>query len=529
MERHPERLGSRRWDLLVVGGGITGVTIARDAALRGLSVALVERDDFAAGTSSRSSKLAHGGLRYLEHAHLGLVAESVRERERLLRNAPHLVRPLPFLLPSSRGDGWPPMPLLRLGLWLYDRFAGSGGRGHRMLGPADVLRAEPWLAGRNLRGGALYHDAGMDDARLVIENALAADAAGATLVNHAGVTGFTRRADGRIAGATVRDRLAGTDIPVEARLVVNAAGPWGDAVATLGGRSGAPLLRPTKGTHLVYAEPVTTHALTLRTPQDRRVFFVLPWQGLTLIGTTDTDFAGDPGAVAPDDGDTGYLLDAVNAALPGARLDRAKILSSFAGIRPLLAADPAHPSRVSREHAVTETVPGLLSVLGGKFTTARAMAEQAVDRAAALLGMPRVPCRTADLPLPGGVPLPPDPDGPRRIPATPAWGRLLNAYGARAAAVLAVAEAIPGGLDPICPHGWRIAGEIAFAAREEMALTLEDVLVRRLNVAHTTACRGTCRADAAAGTLGRELGWTEEKIRSETGSYRTTWKPLLKP
>src|SRR5688572_15956066 len=276
MERRPDRLAERRWDALIIGGGITGATIARDAALRGLAVALVERDDFAAGTSSRSSKLAHGGLRYLEQGHLGLVAESVRERERLLRNAPHLVRALPFLLPSGPRDGWPPMPVLRAGLWLYDRFAGGGGRGHRALSAADAVRAEPSLAGRPLRGGALYHDAGMDDARLVLENVLAAAEAGACVVNHVEVTGFSRDAAGRVAGAVLRDRLTGAALGVEARLVVNAAGPWGDAIAALGGRTGPALLRPTKGVHLVYAEPLSTHALTLRTRKDRRVFFVLP-------------------------------------------------------------------------------------------------------------------------------------------------------------------------------------------------------------------------------------------------------------
>ncbi len=528
MERRPDRLTERRWDVLIVGGGITGTTIARDAALRGLAVALVERDDFAAGTSSRSSKLAHGGLRYLEHGHLGLVAESVREREALLRNAPHLVRALPFLLPSESGDGWPPMPFLKAGLWLYDRFAGGAGRGHRGMTPDAILRAEPSLAGRKLRGGALYHDAGMDDARLVIENAIAAAGSGAVVVNHVEVTGFSRNPAGRVTGARLCDRLTGATLGAQARLVVNAGGPWGDAIAGLGGRLGAPLLRPTKGVHLVYAEPLSTHALTLLTRKDRRVFFVLPWLGLTLIGTTDTDHAGDPGAAASDDADIDYLLDAVNGALPGAQVARNKVLSTFAGVRPLLAADPAHPSRVSREHAIRETTPGLLAVLGGKFTTARAMAEQAVDRIETLLGVPHAGCRTADLPLPGGVPLPPDPDAPRRIPQTPAWGRLLNAYGSRTAEVIAVAESVPGGLDPVCPHGWRIMGEIAFAARHEMAMTMDDVLVRRLNVAHTTACRGTCRVDAAAALLGKERGWDAARISAETDGYRKRWAPLLR-
>jgi len=520
MRREPEALVRGRFDVAVVGGGIVGCSIARDCALRGLRTALVERDDFAAATSSRTSKLAHGGLRYLEHGHIGLVMESVRERERLLRLASHLVRPYPFLLPYERGNGWPPfMWMLRIGMLMYDQFAGKHRiHSHRFLPVPELLRREPGLVGRKLVGGALYYDGQMDDARVTLENAIAAAEAGAVVVNHAGVTGFMKDAGGRVTG--VRVRVDGSEAGVEARLVVNAAGPWGDSLLALAGKTGRPVLRPTKGVHVVYGDRLVETALMLRAKADKRVFFILPWQGLTLIGTTDTDFAGDPGAAVPEPADVEYLLQAAAGALPSLRIHPDRVVSAFAGVRPLLAGDPGHPSASSREHAIAEGPKGLLSVLGGKFTTYRAMAEQATDRIEALLGRKRTPCLTRDVPLPGAVAAPAPPPA-----ATPAWDRLLGRYGARTAKVLETAG-IPGGLEPLCPHTWHVMAEATYAVREEMACDLDDVLVRRLGVAHTSTCRGTCAAEAVASVVAPLLGWDAARLGREITGYRDRWKPL---
>jgi glycerol-3-phosphate dehydrogenase len=527
MRREPERLAKERFDVLVIGGGILGCAIARDAALRGLRVALVERGDFASGTSGRSSKLAHGGLRYLEHGHIMLVRESCRERERLLKLAPHLVKPLPFLLPHEPGDGWPPMWMLGIGLTMYDLFAGKTRvASHKMLGNPDIFAREPNLAGRRLAGGATYFDAQMDDSRLTLEAAIGAHEAGAVVVNHAAVTGFTRTSGGRITGAVVRDAINGRDHGVEARICINAAGPWGDGLLRLAGREGRPALMPTKGVHLVYGEPLVTHGLILRTKKEKRVFFILPWKGLTLIGTTDTNFSGDPGEVRADAGDIAYLLEAARDALPAARIDAAKVVTTFAGVRPLLSSGAKTPSAASREHAVREGPPGLVSVLGGKFTTFRAIAEQATDVVEARLGGPHQPCRTAELPLPGASAAPAPGASIGSEAAAAGAGRaslapaiLASLYGSRATQVLEAAKGVPDAHSPLCPHTARTRAEVAHAIINEMALTLADILDRRLGITLTAACRGTDCAKPAAEIAAPLLGWDSEETAKQIADY----------
>src|SRR5579884_3331210 len=359
-------LAAGPFDLLVVGGGINGAGIARDAALRGLRTALVERGDLGSGTSSASSKLVHGGFRYLEQGHIRLVLQACRERERLRRLAPHLVRPQRFLFPVYAG-GPVSRAKLALGLWAYDLLAGWWQvHRHRMLSAAAVRRVEPALRTEGLRGGGLYWDARTDDARLVLETALAAAEAGAVIVSYAEVTGFLKEA-GRIVGARVRERLGGNELDVRARVVVNASGPWMDAVATLD-EPGPPRLRLTKGVHLV----------------------VIPWGEHALIGTTDTDQPGGPDApctVEPDD--VAYLLETVNHYFPAARLAPADVVSAFAGLRPLVAPEPGRrflPSDVSREEAIFVSRAGLISLAGGKLTTYRLVAAEVVDRVIAALG-----------------------------------------------------------------------------------------------------------------------------------------------
>jgi len=524
MKRQPAFLESRKFDLLVVGGGITGCAIARDAVMRGLSVALVDKDDFASGTSSRSSKLVHGGLRYLEHGALGLVRESCRERQRLLQLAPHLVKPLAFLLPYSRGSGWPLYPILRTGLYMYDIFAGGTRIGfHHGMSATELFRREPALAGGTSTAGAIYYDAVMDDARVALEVALGASMAGAVLINHAGVTGFLRGTGNRIEGATVRDLPGAKDHTVRARLTVNASGPWGDEILRMAGREGPPVLRPTKGVHLIMKEPLTTHALIVRAREDKRVFFVIPWQGLTIIGTTDTDYSGDINDIRADENDIAYLLAQATAVMPGVRVRREDILCAYAGVRPLLAGDPSHPSATSREHRIFEEPKGLLSVLGGKYTTFRAMAEQAVDRAQQILGMRRTSSPTRGASLPGAEP---------GIAIDEGWlaeqtvkepdmqmKRLTSIYGSRAGAVLETAIRMPGGFTPLCPHTSRTRAEVAFAVQEEMAFTLTDILERRLRLALTCSCRGRDAVDSAAETAGPLLGWDGAEKKKHIEHY----------
>lgn len=515
MKREPTLLESCGFDVLIVGGGIVGCAIARDAALRGIRVALVEKGDFASGTSSRTSKLVHGGLRYLEHGYLGLVRESCLERQRLLKLAPHLVKPLRFLLPFSSGSGWLPYPILRMGLYMYDIFAGGTRIGwHHGMSAAELARWEPALAGGTSSAGASYYDAVMDDARVTLEVALAATQAGAVLVNHAEAVSLLRSPGGAVAGAAVRDQFDGTMREVPAKLVVNAGGPWGDGILGMAGRPGK-VLRPTKGVHLIMRKQLTSSALIVRAREDQRVFFVIPWQGLTIIGTTDTDYSGDLDDIRADGEDVRYLLEHATAVLPGARFGREDILCTYAGVRPLLAGDPKHPSATSREHRIWEEPRGMLSVLGGKFTTFRAMAEQAVNAVERAIGVPHRPSPTLATPLPGAVP------GPKFAGAAPEGeaARLAAIYGERASEVLAISSAVPHGFSPLCQHTGRTRGEVAYAVQAEMAMTLSDILERRLRLALTTACRGSDAAETAAMVAAPLLKWDEEERKRHINHY----------
>jgi len=516
MRREPGLLASRQFDLLVIGGGITGSAIARDAAMRGMSVALVEKDDFASGTSSRSSKLVHGGLRYLEHGDLALVRESCRERQRLLTLAPHLVKPLSFLLPWTSGGGWPPYIFLRAGLLLYDIFAGRTRIGfHHGLSGRELARLEPALAGGTATAGAEYYDAVMDDARVALEVALGAVQAGAVALNHAEVKSLLRSPDGRIDGAKVHDIPGGRDYEVRARLTVNATGPWGDSLLRLAGRTGTPVLRPTKGVHLIMKQSLTSHALIVRAKEDKRVFFVIPWQGLTIIGTTDTDYSGDIDDIRADGEDIAYLLAQASAVMPSARVRREDILCAYAGVRPLLAGDPSHPSATSREHRIWEEPRGMLSIMGGKFTTFRAMAEDAVDKSRKILGLPRMASPTRGTALPGA-----EPSG-ETTGSFPAGQkkRLENIYGTRAGAVLNTASLLKDGFRPLCPHTQRTRAEAVFAVEDELALTLTDVLERRLRLALTCSCRGEDAVENTADAIAPLLGWSGEERKKHTDHY----------
>ena len=475
-------LGDRRFDLLVVGGGITGAGIARDAARRGLAVALVDREDFAAGTSSRSSRLIHGGVRYLEHGYLHLVFEASRERRRLLELAPHLVRPMQFTWPVYKGARVPRWQLAAA-LTLYDALAlfRNVGRHHR-LGRDGVLAAEPALAPEGLRGGAAYWDAATDDARLTLANAIDAAHVSATVVNHAEVIALTRAsANGPVDGALVRDLIGGAEIRVQARVVLNATGPWTDEVRRMEGIATGPTVRGTKGVHIAVpaARVGNKSAVTLLSPDDGRVMFALPAGAHTIIGTTDTATQEHPHEVRAARADVRYLLAACNRFFPAARLTEDDVVSAWAGIRPLVASTNAgNPSSASREHAITTTAAGVVTITGGKLTTYRAMAEQCVDLVVHRVGRAVRECDTASASLPG-----------ERAVATPSDVRLDDA------------------------GPWR-EQDVDHAVRHEFAETVSDVLIRRTTLAFDRKDHGRAVAPRVAARMAALLHWTDAGVRS---------------
>ncbi len=476
-------LASSPFDLLVIGGGITGAGIARDAALRGLRTALIERDDFGSGTSSRSSRLIHGGVRYLEYGHFHLVFEASRERRTLLHIAPHLVRPLRFTWPVYQGarvPGWK----LGAGLMLYDALAlWRNVARHRRLTAGGVLLREPELDPRGLTGGAEYFDAATDDARLTLANALAAAGSGAAILNHATVRSIIHDASGRAVGAGVYDRLSGDEVSVRASAIVNATGPWTDSVRQLADPLGTPSVRGDKGVHLaVPAHRVGNRgAVTLLSAIDGRVMFVLPAGRLTIIGTTESDTTADPDEVRAATGDIEYLLSSVNSAFPRARLERTDVVSAWAGIRPLAASGhPSDAASASREHEIERAPSGMVTVTGGKLTTYRAMAAEVVDTVLAELERPIVPTTTHVVRLPGRE---------------------------RAAAVDALASSdtrLSARLDPQLPY--RLA-DIVYGVQCERAFTLSDLLMRRTHVAFETRDAGVAVAPRVAEVVAPLLDW----------------------
>jgi glycerol-3-phosphate dehydrogenase len=515
------RVDSETFDLLVIGGGITGVGIARDAALRGLSVVLVERRDFASGTSSRSSRLIHGGVRYLEHGYLQLVFESSRERRTLLRIAPHLVQPLRFTWPVYRGARiarW----RLRAGLTLYDALAlFRNVAPHRRLSARDVVAEEPALASDALVGGAQYYDAATDDARLTLATALSAIEAGAAVLNYVEVASL-RNAQGRVTGAVLRDRLSGSDHEVTARTVVNATGPWSDTVSAME-RPGPPAVRGTKGAHILVPRDRVGNrgALTLLSPIDGRVMFALPSRMHTVIGTTDTATTADPDAVRATADDVAYLLRSINAFFPAAKLSDADVISAWAGIRPLAAAGYGNgPASASREHAITLGPTGMLSVTGGKLTTYRAMAAEVVNRVERQLGRTPGRSRTATVSLPGGGMEPGEEAtargaiGDREVAA-----RLVGAFGSRWRDVWRLGASEPTlrhRVVPVLPFTW---AEVRYAVSHELALTLSDVLMRRVPVAFETGDHAASVARNAARVMAPLLDWTDGAIDAAVNEY----------
>jgi glycerol-3-phosphate dehydrogenase len=520
-----ERLARDTFDVLVVGGGITGAGVARDAAMRGLRTALVEQDDFASGTSSRSSRLVHGGVRYLEHGQLALVFESSAERRTLQRIAPHLVRPLAFVWPVYAGARVPRWKLAA-GLTLYDLLAlfRNVGR-HERLGADGVVAREPRVRREALVGGARYWDASTDDARLTLATVRSAIAAGAVAVNHARVASL-RVVDGRVRGAHVVDAATGRGMDVSARVVVNATGPWSDAVERLADGAARPAVRGSKGVHVnVPRERIgNSGALTLLAPSDGRVMFVLPSGDLTIIGTTDTYETVQPDQVRASEADVAYLLDAANHFFPDARLGRDDVVSAWAGLRPLKANGTGtdNPSAASREHTVAQHVPGLVSVTGGKLTTYRAMAGQVVDVVQRSLGERPTRSSTAREPLTGGRIGAPGSEIAAAFALTrdeAVATRLVHAFGDEWRAVWALAVEDAALAVPVEPSRPYLMAELLFAVRHEQALTIGDLLIRRVPLAFETRDHGRAAARRIAASVARWLGWSPVEMRAAIAEY----------
>ena len=487
MKRQLEAFTDGTFDLCIIGGGITGAGVALDSASRGWHVALIERGDFASGTSSASSKLIHGGLRYLEHGQLPLVYEALQERGCLLRNAPHLVRPLPFLLPFYVGQRIAPWQW-RLGLTLYDLLAGRDNIARsRPLSCRQLRSALPALRSNDLIGGALYHDALMDDARLCLTVLQTAAHHGAVLANYVEAVAFEKQ-QGIIVGVWAQDRLSGQRFLIRSRSVLNATGPWADALCRMAGDLGEPLLQATKGVHLIVPARGQRAACLLLHPADGRVFFVIPWQGKTLVGTTDTFAEPGPDALVVQPKEIAYLVEAYNHYFdPQLRAD--EVLGTFAGLRPLLRARAEEPSSLSREFRLHRSPSGLVTALGGKFTTYRRMAETITDHLGAWLGK-RQRCRTTALPLVGAPPI--------------AWAiflkekttsivqcfpieidsatHLVERYGDQVEAVIEKMRHTKNGFARVHAEEPDLIGEQSWQRDEEMAIFPEDYFLRRSRI-----------------------------------------------
>ena len=520
MKREPARADGVEFDLLIVGGGINGAGIARDAAMRGLRVALVDKGDFGSGTSSRSSKLVHGGLRYLEHGHIRLVFEALREQATLLAIAPHLVRPLDFVVPVGKSSRHGLLSL-RLGLAFYDFLARRADKRHAILDRSTLLALEPLLRTADTQAGASYGDCQVDDARLVLANLVDAEEHGAVVLNYTEVTAFLHRM-GRLEGVRVRDRLSLDDYELRARLVVNATGPWADVVAAMAGESQRQVML-SRGTHLVFPRFTAKAALLLQVASDGRVFFAIPWGDTTLVGTTETEFQEPPDKVEATHQDVSYLMGAMQRSI-GSSVDGLRPLTCFSALRPLVSSRRRMGS-ASREHRLSVGRSGLLTLVGGKLTTYRHLAQEVCDRVLAQLGQSPRRASTAKHPLPGGAiaDLAGFEESSVREGAVygltrPQVLRLVAAHGSRVQGLYARLREQPRLTEPLCPHTELIGLDVDWATRHEAAHKLEDVFLRRTRAGHQ-GCLGRDAADTAVALMADAHGWSETRRISELEDY----------
>ena len=509
-----ERLRERRepWDLLIIGGGATGVAIALDAASRGYQAALVERRDFGKGTSSRSTKLVHGGVRYLEQGNVPLVMEALKERGLLKENAPHLVGELAFIVPNYE---WWEAPFYGVGLRLYDLLAGKYGFGaSRNLSREETLERLPTIRTEGLRGGVVYYDGQFDDTRLLMHMAMTAAEQGAALANYCPAVALELDGAGMAAGVRVRDEESGGEFSLKARAVINATGPFSDEIRRMADPGAAPMVAPSQGVHLVFDASYLPRGAAIMVPhtRDGRVMFAIPWHGHTLVGTTDTPLetvSEEPAAFAHE---IDFILETAGQYLSHAP-SRADVLSVWAGIRPLVRAPGASSTAaLSRDHSIHVDRNGLLTIAGGKWTTARKMAEDCVDQAALLAGLEERACVTKRLRI-HGYHHHAAKYGPRSV------------YGSDAIAIEDLIRAQPetgARLDPELPY---VEAEVVWAARWEMARTVEDVLARRTRALVLNARAARRMAPRTAALLARELGrssaWEHEQVKMFDALART--------
>ncbi|MEJ7576786.1 MAG: glycerol-3-phosphate dehydrogenase/oxidase [Pyrinomonadaceae bacterium] len=515
-------LEGAQFDVVIIGGGIIGAGLARDAALRGLRVALFEKRDFGSGTTAGSTRLIHGGLRYLEMLDFRLVRMDLRERETLLRIAPHLVHPLEFVMPFYR-NSFSYRGKMKLGMMLYDLLSYDKSLPrHRFLSPSELKKLEPHLSQKDLQGAALYFDAQADSPeRLCIENIIDAAEHGAQTFNYAEVTGALRTSDA-IDGVRVRDLLNddGREVAVKSRIVINASGAWFDRVASglTDARATPAQIRTTKGAHIT-CPPVTNRAVVFFSPLDGRLMFVIPWLGYSWVGTTDTDFAGDPATAQTTAEDVDYMLRSVTEYFP--TLDAKRIYFSNAGVRALVKEEGSESS-VSRMHRIADGArsgaKNLISVLGGKITGYRQIAEEAIDIVCAKLKV-NAPCLTARNPLPGarGKIKPSNVSDAGLKKETIA--HLFDLYGSRAREVINLAASNECLREPLSPHAPDIAAQVVFAARTEQCRRLVDLILRRTLLGFSQD-QGQSAAERVASLLAQELDWSSARTAIEMSLYQ---------
>ena len=493
------------WDIVVIGGGATGMGVAVDAASRGLATLLLEREDFGKGTSSRSTKMVHGGVRYLEQGNIPLVMEALRERGILRRNAPHLVHDMSFVVPNY---SWWEAPFYGAGLKAYDLLAGRYGFGRsQLLSREETLARLPTIRTDGLKGGVIYHDGQFDDSRLLIHLAMTAVEQGAAIVNYMPVTGFVGHDDGHIDGVIATDSETGRDHTISARLVVNAAGIFADEVRAMSEQRAQAMIAPSQGVHIVLDRSFLPGDSAILVPHtdDGRVLFAIPWHGRVLIGTTDTPVDVPAYEPVPREAEIEFLLATAGhyLARPPSRGD---ILSIFTGIRPLVRSGAGKTSALSRGHVLRVEESGLLTIVGGKWTTYRAMAEATIDKAIELGGFAAAACKTETLPIHGFLNEPP----------AEAWAQV---YGSDAAEIRALAAAEPSWGERLHPDLPYVAAEIVWAIRHEMARTVDDILARRLRALFLDAKAAMEVAQAVAAILARELGRDDGWITAELARF----------
>lgn len=521
MKRDITALEQDKFDLVVVGGGIIGTGIARDAALRGIKTLLIEKEDFGSGTTSRSSRLIHGGLRYLRLLQFHLVRQDLLEREILLKIAPHLVHPYPFIIPLTR-------PLyniaLKVGVPLYDLMASNKSiPSHQYLSKREAIDIEPELAElKGLSGAYMYYDCQAPyTERLCIENILSASEHEATVINHALLTGFLRNGKD-VVGVKVQDTISRNVYEVKSRLVVNATGHWVDCVRDLLHSGPTSLVRRTKGVHLL-TKKLSRKGLVLFSNIDNRLFFLMPWLDYTLIGATDTDYYGDLDNVTADESDVAYLLAGARQVFPD--LGLGDIFYTTAGLRPLAHIGGEKPSQVTREHKIIDHkardgVEGLVTVLGGKITAYRAVAQEAVDVSCRKLGI-KAKSTTAEIPLPGAPVVSRqkiEGDAQENNLPVGVIEHLLELYGSRFFGVLKIVRENRHGAEPICPHTKDILAQVQYAIESESALTVSDFLLRR-SLSGLAQCQGLDAVETVAKEMGRILGWSSEEQRLQIEAY----------